>query len=195
MRKTEVVIISGPSGAGKTTIIKKLFSYTNIRNRFIKTISYTTRPRRNGERNGRDYFFIEKDAFLKLKKKNFFIETQKVLTNYYGTPKMFFQRARKENKGVILCIDVKGAEVLRKKLAKDKKYDLITVFISVPEYEDLYKRLCKRAEQEKEIKRRIELAKKELQFSQSYDYLLINCDLDETVKKLKDILLKKGEDR
>ena len=77
--RAKIIVISGPSGAGKTTLLNKIFLKRNIRSSFIKGISYTTRPKRSGEKNGRDYYFVSKDKFLSLAESSFFLEHQKVL--------------------------------------------------------------------------------------------------------------------
>jgi len=186
MKHPRIIVISGPSGAGKTTLLKKLFSHRTIKKRFLEAVSVTTRLRRKGECDGKDYFFMSKEEFLKLKKKKYFLETQKVLDNYYGTPRHFLATARTERKDLVLCIDVKGAMYLRR-VTKGKKP--LLVFISVAKRTELYKRLRKRAERTKEIEKRVQLAKKELQFSKYYDYVLINQNLVNTVKSLKNILI------
>lgn len=182
-----IVIISGPSGVGKTTILRKVLQSPSIKKRYIKVCTYTTRPLRKGERHKRDYFFVSKEEFLKLKKEKFFWETQKILDNYYGTPKYFLERASKEKKGLILCIDVKGAQNL---IRKFKKVNWVTIFISVKSLSDLKHRLERRGEDKNHIFKRLELAKKELQFSKNYDYLLINQDLKKTVERTRKLLLQ-----
>lgn len=184
--KAKVIIISGPSGAGKTTLLKKLFSKKKIRNSFIQSISCTTRKRRPGEKEGRDYFFISKNKFIKSAKKKFFLEHQKVLDDYYGTPKHFLKTTQQQSKNLIVCIDVKGGAYLKKHFKKD---DVVTVFISAPNKKDLSRRLEKRAENKASIEKRIKLAKKELQFIKDYDYLIINQDLKLAVELLENILI------
>ena len=92
----KVFVISGPGGAGKTTLVDKLFCKKTLRNNFIKGISFTTRKRRPQEKEGRDYFFVSKEEFLRLEKRRFFLENQKVLENYYGTPKFFYKQAKSD---------------------------------------------------------------------------------------------------
>jgi guanylate kinase len=185
MSRTKIFIISGPGGAGKTTLLNRLFRRKFIKNNFLRGISFTTRLKRPKEKDGKDYFFISKKDFLRLKKRNFFLENQKVIDDYYGTPKYFYDEAIKKKKNLILCIDVKGSMYLKKKFKSDK---IVTIFISAPKKE-LYQRLRKRVESEEMIRKRINLAKKELQFSKYYDYLIINQDLKITLKILEAILL------
>jgi len=182
-----IIILSGPSGAGKTTLLNKVFRKKNIRDNFIRAISYTTRKIRPKESNGKDYFFISKRKFLSLKRQGFFLESQRVLDNYYGTAKYFYEKAAEENKNLILCIDVKGGLYLKK---KQKEGKIITLFIAAPSELDLFKRLKKRTEAMKTIQKRIALAKKEMKVSRQYDSIIINKDLGKSLKELGKALLK-----
>lgn len=193
MKAPTIFILSGPSGAGKTTLLTRLFREKNIREKFIKGISFTTRKIRPQEKDGKDYFFVSQKKFLKLKKEEFFLEEQKVLENYYGTPKYFYGRAVKENKDLILCIDVKGGMYLKK---KHKVGTIVTIFVSAPTKKELFKRLKKRVEKKEFITRRLQLARKELEFRQHYDYVITNHDIKDSVRKLRGIFLtaKKAEE-
>lgn len=186
MKKPRIFIISGPGGAGKTTIVNKLLENEKIKASFIKGITVTTRGQRPKEVEGKDYFFVKEEEFLRLKKKRFFLENQKVLDNHYGTPKLFYSIAKAKNKGLVLVIDVKGGTYLKENI-KDGK--VITIFLAAPNEKELYKRMEKRSESQKIMKQRIELAKKELQFSKCYDYLVTNKTIVKTVKELRHILL------
>ncbi|MFH1519869.1 MAG: guanylate kinase [Candidatus Omnitrophota bacterium] len=186
MKNPQVFVISGPGGAGKTTIVEKLFSKEQIKKTFLKGVTVTTRTKRPQEKDGKDYFFVNEEEFLRLKKKRFFLESQKVLDSYYGTPKILYLLAKKGNKGLILCIDVKGGMVLKKD-AKIKK--LTTIFLAAPTKKELYRRMKKRAEKKGTIQKRVELAKKELQFSKYYDYLVTNRNIKNTLKELEAIVL------
>lgn len=190
MRKTKIIVVSGPSGAGKTTVLKKLFASRTVKKFFTESVSLTTRPSRGGEKNGEDYFFVKKADFRKKREEGFFLETQKVFDNYYGTPKYFLREAEEKNKDLVISIDVKGAMRLKKTL---KDFSLVMIFISVEKEEDLLKRLKMRREDSDNIVKRVNLSKKELKFSRYYDYLLVNNDADETARRLKDILIKERE--
>lgn len=187
MKTPTIFILSGPSGAGKTTLLNKFFRDKTITGKFIRAISCTTRLRRPKEKEGKDYFFITKEEFLRLKKKNYFLESQKVLDNYYGTPRKFYDIAEKENKNLILCIDVKGGMYLKK---NQKEGKIITLFIAAPSELDLFQRLKKRVESEDAIEKRIRLAKKEMQFSRRYDSIIINKDLKKSLSELKKVLFE-----
>ncbi|MCK9613983.1 MAG: guanylate kinase [Candidatus Omnitrophica bacterium] len=187
MKTPTIIILSGPSGAGKTTLLNKVFRKKNIKGKFIRAISYTTRKIRPKEKNGRDYFFISKRKFLQLREKGFFLENQKVLDNYYGTAKYFYDRAVKENKNLILCIDVKGGMYLKK---KQKEGKIVTLFIAAPSELDLFKRLKMRTEAMQTIQKRITLAKKEMKVSKQYDSIIINKDLSKSLKELEKVILR-----
>jgi len=182
--RIKIIVISGPSGAGKTTLLKRIFLKRNIRSSFVKGISYTTRSPRYGEKNGRDYYFVDKKTFRALIRNNFFLEYQKVLEDYYGTPKYFLKEGRLAGKDLVLCIDVKGGMYLKKNAKRDK---IVTIFISAPTAEELSKRLRKRGDTAI-VERRIALAKKELQFVKVYDYLIVNQNIKEALSLLEAVL-------
>ena len=186
MKRPKIFILSGPSGAGKTTLLNKLFRKPQIHAKFIRAISITTRKKRFNEKEGRDYFFTSKKNFLQLKRKKFFLESQRILDNYYGTPKFFYEQALKNSKHLILCIDVKGGMYLKKKCKLGK---IIALFIAAPSELDLLERLKKRVEKKKTIEERIKLAKKEMELSKDYDAVIINKDLRTCLHSLEKILL------
>ncbi|UCC95359.1 MAG: guanylate kinase [Candidatus Omnitrophota bacterium] len=185
-RQTKIFIISGPGGAGKTTLVNRLFRREAIKNHFVRSVSFTTRKRRANEKEGRDYCFVSQDKFRTLQRKHFFLESQKVLNDYYGTPKYFYTQALTAKKDLILCIDVKGGIYLKRNLKLGK---IVTIFISAPNKEELYRRLKRRVEKNDLIRKRLRLAKKELQCAQRYDYLIINRDVEESFNILETILL------
>ncbi|MDP8289669.1 MAG: guanylate kinase [Candidatus Susulua stagnicola] len=186
MRNPKVFIISGPGGAGKTTIVEQLFARERIKKDFVKGVTITTRKKRDKEKDGKDYFFIEEDEFLRLKKNKFFLENQKVLENYYGTPKILYGLAKRTGKNLVLCIDVKGGMCLKKDL-KAKK--VTTIFLVAPSEKELYRRMEKRDEDKGVIKKRVKLAKKEVELSKDYDYSVINRNIKDTLKELESIIL------
>jgi len=187
MEDPKVFIFSGPGGAGKTTILNQLFKKKHVEEAFIKGISITTRKKRFQEVEGKDYFFVAEDEFSRLKKNDFFLESQKILDDYYGTPKLFYKLAKKKCKGLILCLDVKGGMCLKKDFKKDK---IITLFIGAPTEKELYKRMKKRLETKGLIQRRVKLAKIEMQASKRYKYLIINKNVKSTLKEVEKILFK-----
>lgn len=186
LKEAKIFVISGPGGVGKTTLVKHLFKDKVVRNAFIRGISVTTRKKRLYEKEGVDYFFVTSEEFSRLKKQDFFLESQKVLSQEYGTPNLFYLLARKKNKGLILCIDVKGGMYLKKKVKAGR---IVTVFVDAPTKEELYRRMKEREETKRTMKEKVKLAKEELKVSSSYDFLIINEDLKKTVKELRKIVL------
>lgn len=183
--KGKIFILSGPSGSGKTTLYKKILSDKSLKSKIIRSVSVTTRAQRPGEKDGRDYFFVTKQKFLKMRAKGDFLESQKVFDNYYGTPKSWVLDALKQGQSVILCIDVKGAKVVWQKMR-----GAVRIFITTPTFEDLEKRLLARgSEQEAIVKLRLKTAKKELKEIKNYQHVVINDQLKKAYKQLKQTIL------
>ncbi len=182
--KNKIIIISSPSGAGKTTICKKLLK--KIKNIEL-SISYTTRPKRKKEKEGIDYYFIDKNKFSLLKRKKYFIETAKVFDNYYGSPKNNIIKAFKNKKHILFDIDWQGAKKLRK-LYNDKI--ILDFFILPPNKKELKLRLEKRGRDNKqEIKKRLSLAISEISHYKEYKKVLINNKIAKTVKEIAEIII------
>ena len=183
VNKEKIVIISSPSGAGKTTICRNIIS----KNKNIKlSISYTTRQIRKGEKDKKDYIFINKNEFIKLKNKNFFIETAKVFDNYYGSPYTNINKAFNKSKHILFDIDWQGAVKLRKKFSKA---DIIDFFILPPSKKELKKRLTIRGRDNSfEISKRLSLAVNEMSHYKDYKYVLVNENIQQTVKNILNIL-------
>jgi len=177
-----IFVISGPSGSGKTTLIKRLFRFKKIKENLTKITTYTTRRPRKKESS--DYTFVDISEFKRLKRRGFFIESQKIYKDYYGTPKKELLKAIKKSH-VLLCIDYKGAKII-KKIFKDKA---VLIFILPPNLKELEKRIRKRGE--KEISLRLKRAKEEILNSKFYDFKIINKNLNVALKELKDIILRK----
>ena len=181
MRKGILFVVSGPSGVGKTSMIKSIIS--EIKDA-VFSVSCTTRPKRPGEVDGEDYFFISEEKFKKMIEEDAFLEWARVHGYLYGTPKKFVEETVNRGKDVILDIDVQGALSVKKK-AEDAVY----IFIAPPSMDDLKKRLEKRKTEDKEaMERRLEDARWELQLIEEFDYLIINRDLEEAIKDLKSIM-------
>ena len=151
-KKNKIIIISSPSGAGKTTICKYLIKKLN---NVDLSISYTTRNKRSNEIEGKDYHFTSKEQFIELKRNFFFIETAKIFNNYYASPYINIKSTSKINKHILFDIDWQGARNLRKKLNKNRILDF---FILPPNIKELKKRLIKRRrDNSKEIRLRLSL--------------------------------------
>lgn len=186
-KNPKIFVISGPGGVGKTTLIKKLFTQKNIQDACILGITVTTRKKRPKEVEEKDYFFVDKEEFSRLVKHKFFLESQKIIDDYYGTPKIFFALAKAQKKDLVLCIDVKGGLYLKK---THKAGKIITVFITAPTKKELYRRMQKRAESKAVISKRIKLATQELKYANKYKHQIVNKTIDKSLKVLEEILLK-----
>ena len=179
----KIIIISSPSGAGKTTICNYLIKkFRNIN----LSISYTTREKRFNEIHTKDYYFVSNKKFKELNKKKFFIETAKVFNNYYGSPYKNIKDSFKKNKHILFDIDWQGAKKLRKKF---QEADIVDFFILPPNKKELKRRLLKRGRDNKqEINLRLSLALEEMRHYNEYKYVIINENIKETVNKLIKII-------
>lgn len=185
MKVGQVFILSGPSGAGKTTLYKRLLASPRLKRILVKSISATTRPRRENEKHGRDYLFLDKRDFLAKKRRGYFIESQRVFQHYYGTPKSGVDKILRAGKNVLLCIDVKGAKVVWRKCPV-----AVRIFIKPPSLAALRKRLQKRdTETPASLKIRLETAQKELKEAKHYHHIVINDKLETAYKRLEKIVL------
>ena len=177
-------ILSSPSGAGKTTLVKKISKNKN----FSVSISHTTRTPRPTEKNGKDYFFISKNNFKKLIKKDEFLEHAKVFDNYYGSSKNLVIDKLKKGKNVVFDIDWQGTRQIRN---KKLNYKLLTIFILPPSKKELFTRLMKRENKNmKTVKKRMKAFKKDLLKWKEYDYVFINDDLNTCFKNIINLIKK-----
>lgn len=180
-KKGAILLISGPSGCGKSTLLKEV--YKEISDYYF-SISTTTRDPRVGEENGVDYFFVTKEEFEKDIEDGQFLEYANVHGNYYGTSLKPINAALDEGKLVIFDIDVQGHEIVRTKLDRI----VTSVFITTPNLSVLEERLTSRDTDSTDvIEKRIKNAKGEVEHFQTYDYLIINDDLEEASKQLVSI--------
>ena len=181
-KRGAMIILSSPSGAGKTTLVKLLSKKKN----FSVSISHTTRTPRSNEIDGIDYFFIDKVKFQKLIDENKFLEFAKVFDNYYGTSKKNIFSKLNEGNNVIFDIDWQGTEqIIKKKL----DYKVITIFILPPSKKVLYERLSNRDMKDKLIvEERMKQFDKDILHWKSYNYVVINDDLNDCYKKINNIL-------
>lgn len=181
MKKGNLFVVSAPSGTGKTTIIKSLLKKIP---EIYFSISHTTRIKRKGEKEGRDYYFIDQLTFQKMIKKNQLIEWARVHGNYYGTSKREIFTKIEKGKDVLLDIDIQGSFQVKRKYPKS-----IHIFIMPPSYNELERRLRGRGDlSEKDINIRLKNAKKEIKKWMRYDYVIINDDLKNAVNSMVKII-------
>ena len=173
-----VYIVSAPSGSGKSTLVSELFKV--VRNLDF-SISYTTRPPRGSEQNGKEYFFVTKDQFEAMIASGEFLEHANVFGNYYGTAKRFLREAEERGNDLLLDIDVQGAEQIKRRLP-----NAVSIFILPPDRETLEWRLRNRGLDSKEtIDRRLDTARREIENYSKYEYILVNDRLERSTDELK----------
>ena len=181
-QKNKIIVISSPSGAGKTTLCKLLLKKMKNIN---LSLSYTSRNQRLNEINGKDYFFVSKEKFNTLKSKNFFIETAINFGNHYGSPYKNLRTSKKNQ--ILFDIDWKGARKIRKKINKN---NIIDFFILPPSIKELKKRLIKRGRDKKDdIDLRLSYAIREISHYKEYSYVLINQNVHQTVNEISKIII------
>jgi guanylate kinase len=181
-RRGLLFILSSPSGAGKTTISRMLLTADDAIN---LSVSATTRPRREGEIEGVDYYFVSDEKFEDMVAKDDFYEWATVFSNRYGTPKGAIRNALKEGRDFLFDIDWQGTQQLKQK----DDQDVVTVFILPPSIDELHKRLQSRGtDTEAVIADRMERAKAEISHWAEYDYVVVNDDVDACFVKVREIL-------
>lgn len=177
-----LIVLSGPSGVGKGTVRKALFSQPG--NDFQYSVSMTTRQPRPGEVNGKDYFFVSKEEFEQHIREGQMLEYAKYVDNYYGTPLKYINDTLDEGKDVFLEIEVNGAMQVRSKCP-----DGVFIFLTPPDLMELRQRLIHRGTDSMEvINKRIHKAFGEIQMMQNYDYAVVNDQVDNAVTKIKGII-------
>ena len=176
-----LVVVSGFSGAGKGTLMKELLKrYDN----YALSISATTRAPREGETDGKEYFFVTKEQFEKMRDERKLIEYAQYVNNYYGTPKEYVEQKMAEGKDVILEIEIQGALKVKKRFP-----DALLLFVTPPSAEELRRRLVGRGTETLEvINARLARAAEEASGMEAYDYLLINDDLDRCVEEMHQLI-------
>ena len=173
-----IIILSSPSGAGKTTLVKKISS----RKKYKISISHTTRKPRLNEVNGKDYFFVNNKNFKKLIKDKKFLEYAKVFKNYYGSLKKTVIDKLQKGENVIFDIDWQGTRQIRN---KKLKYKIITIFILPPSKKELFKRLLKRDQKDKKIANiRMKQFKADVMHWKDYDFTVINDKVEKCYKQI-----------
>lgn len=177
-----ILIISSPSGAGKTSLSTQLLKEDS---RLCLSVSATTRKIRPGEIDGKDYHFIDMEQYESMLANNEFLEHAKVFDNYYGSPKKAVMDKLKEGKDILFDVDWQGAQTLKEKLGPL----VVSIFILPPSLSELKRRLKNRAQDPDEvINLRMERAKTEISKYGLYDYVLINKDFDKTLARISSII-------
>lgn len=173
-----LVVISGPSGVGKGTVRKALFEIDG--HDLVYSISMTTREPREGEVDGKDYYFVSKEEFLRCIKNDQFLEYAEFVGNYYGTPKDKIDEQIELGKEVVLEIEVQGALQVREKVK-----DAVFIFIAPPNREALYRRLLRRGTENPEtIQNRMEKAEREFPLAHKYDYIVVNDEVTNAADRI-----------
>lgn len=176
-----LIVVSGFSGAGKGTLMKRLVEEYD---RYALSISATTRAPRPGEEDGREYFFLSREQFERKIADNALIEYAEYCGNYYGTPREYVEKELADGRDVILEIEIQGALKIRKQYP-----DALLLFVSTPSAKELRRRLSGRGtETEEVIDRRLHRAAQEAEGIEEYDYIVVNDDLETCVRELHEII-------
>ena len=184
-----VIILSSPSGAGKTTLVKKIAE----ENSFNISISHTTRKPRTDEIDGQDYFFVSQEEFKNLVKNDEFLEYAKVFENFYGSSKKWVIENLNKGKNVIFDIDWQGTDQIKN---QKLNYKLITFFILPPSKSELFKRLKNRDMKDKNIvEKRMKQFNEDIDHWDNYDFVVINDDLNKCYNEIIDLIEKKSENK
>lgn len=183
MGKTgKLFILSGPSGVGKGTVRREVFSHPDLDLKY--SVSMTTRPKRKGEVEGVDYFFVSRQQFEDAIKNDQLLEYAEFVGNYYGTPRSYVEKLIKEGHNVMLEIEVEGAKQVLKKWKNP-----VSIFLFPPTFEDLEKRIRNRhTESEEVLMKRLNKARSEMQMHNYYDYKVINDKVDQAADEIVKII-------
>ncbi len=184
MKKGLLIVYSGPSGVGKSTILHEVLKDESLNLEF--SVSMTTRLPREGEIDGKDYFFVSKETFKKAIEEDKFLEHARYVGNYYGTPRDYVEQERNKGKNVILEIDVQGGLQVIEKCS-----DCISIFVMPPSIDELRNRLSGRGtEKEEVVNKRIDEAQREINQGSVYKYHVVNNEIETSIKEVSDILKK-----
>ena len=183
LRRGLMLVLSSPSGAGKTTIARALLKRDD---NISMSVSTTTRSKRPGEVSGRDYQFVDLTTFNLMVNRQELLEHAKIFGNYYGTPRAFVEASLSEGRDVLFDIDWQGTQ----QLAQNARDDLVSVFILPPATKELHRRLERRAQDPAEVvAQRMAKAPDEMSHWAEYDYIIINRDIDDSVAAVQSILV------
>jgi guanylate kinase len=184
-RSGRLVLISGPSGVGKTSICSALLAHGGMR----RVITATSRPPRPGERDGVDYHFLSEARFQEAIRRGEFLEHAKVHGHLYGTPREEVAAGLREGRPVLLNIDVQGARQIREKVKADEAIPLTQIFLMPPSLEELERRLeTRKTDDPAVVKKRLETAIREMEERTLYDHVVVNDDLAATVSRILALL-------
>jgi guanylate kinase len=186
-----IVVISGPSGTGKTTVVRRLIETSPVP--IVKAVTATTRPPRPGEAHGRDYHFLSAEDFFRAQNEGSFLETAEVFGTgtWYGTPRSEVERAQQLKAWSLLEIDVRGALKVKRQFE-----DTVMIFLRAASAEDYERRLRQRAtETDEAIRSRLERMREELRYADRYEFQVINDDVERAVAEIGDILRRREAER
>jgi|SRR5581483_10390356 len=184
-----LIVLSAPSGAGKTTIAHEILARHPAE--VIFSVSATTRAMRPGERDGIDYYFVSREKFEQLISEGALIEYESIFGNYYGTPNSEVERARQMGKSLLFDIDVKGGLSIRRQFPRES----LLIFIAPPDLKTLEARLrARKTESESTVQRRLERAQMEMSMAGEYDYVVVNDDLERAIQEVEGIIFGHGRD-
>ncbi len=182
MHPRRLIVLSAPSGAGKTTVARYLLS---VLPDTVFSVSATTRPRRNSEMDGRDYHFLSREEFQRRIEQGELVEYEEIFGNYYGTLRSETEAALRQGKVMIFDVDVKGALSLKKAYPEDT----FLVFIAPPSLDELERRLRHRGtESEDQIRRRLDRAALEMSYADQFDAVIVNDDLPTTLARARELV-------
>jgi guanylate kinase len=180
-KKALLIVISSPSGAGKTTVCQRILKKNP---EYLYSISYTTRKKRESEKDGEDYRFSSFKKFTEKIEKKELVEWAEVYGNYYGTSKKIIGKAQKEGKVLLMVLDIQGGMAIKRKYAES-----VLIFILPPNMKELERRLKRRAtDKGKDLKKRMDNVFKEISFLPYYDYVVVNKSLQDTIKIVDQII-------
>ena len=180
-KKGQLIVVSGPSGVGKGTVLKE---YLNSRDGIAYSVSATTRQPRPGEENGIHYYFLSREEFERTAAEGGMLEYASYNGNYYGTPKAPVEQQRNQGNDVVLEIEVQGALQVKKSCP-----DALLIFVAPPSFEELKNRLTGRqTEDAKTVENRLNIARQELMCAGEHDYIIVNDTVEQAVRRLEQII-------